>query len=69
MLTAFGPIGRWKLAGGNENNVTTTDGTFLNQGRGKFPAIEGQTRRRRAGSRLHSWILFLMGVLYGILPH
>ena len=70
MLTAFGPIGRWKLAGADPNVApgTGTDGTFLNQGRGKFPAVDTQHRRRRVGSRLHSWILFLIGVLYGVLP-
>ncbi len=70
MLTAFGPIGRWKLAGAD--NATPAPGTapegFLQSGRGKFPAIDTQHRRRRVGSRLHGWILFLIGVLYGIVP-
>ena len=53
MLTAFGPIGRWKLAGGNENNAAEGDGG----------AGDALLRRRRALQnyqrfRHHLWVLF-----------
>ena len=70
MLTAFGPVGRWKLAGADPaaGGPAAPPSGFLDQGRGKFPAIDAQKRRRRVGSRLHGWILFLIGVLYGLVP-
>ena len=66
MLTAFGPVGRWKL-GSTAGGVVVVDNSFLARGHGRFAAIEVQTRRRRVGSRLHGWILFLIGALYAVL--
>ena len=67
MLTAFGPIGRWKLAGLDATTASTADPNFTTRRAGRFMAVEGQARRRRVGSRLHGWILFLIGALYAVL--
>ncbi len=55
MLTAFGPIGRWKLAGGNENNPDA--------GGGDGGAADALLRRRRALQnyqrfRHHLWLVY-----------
>ena len=67
MLGAFGPIGRWKLAGFDATSASTADPNFTTRNAGRFAAIESQRRRRRVGSRLHGWILFLIGALYVVL--